>query len=400
MVKKIKKILIAIVLSIFLLNQCNTISKEKKSIKKKQVNIFKNTLRMSTYFNKVDYKLFNIPDSILIGNISAYFKLGNYQIIVDKRYSRSVDLFDKNGNFLKRLKRIGNGPGEYRKIVSCSIDKKNNHIILFDRQKINFYSIPNFKYIKSISVKGSGAFADMIFFNNYIYLYSISKFSDKLGLLGRINIKDNKREILIKKVPEILNRTSWIGKKQFAIYNDNLYFIPSFCSKIYKIDSLGKLSVKFKLYNKSIIISDYSEFLEDNISDKFKIIDRLSDYYTLIYTFCINNSSLLCLSIPYKNNQFFAYSTLKSDSINFYNNRINDVNGNSTEKYLFGKFVFNNINKYIESIQPEDLFDILIKTKNDKKIEKALYKKEIKNIPLILKDKLGTKNMPILEIFY
>ncbi len=390
-----------IIFSFFFIASCN----QKKEIvekvflnkNEKKLIIKEQTIKLSNFFKKIEYIIFNIPDTLVIGEISSYFKYKNYQIIIDKRYSKAIYLFDEHNTFIKKIKKLGKGPKEYKKIVSTSIDESGNKIFIFDRRMIKIYSLPDFRYLKSIDVRGKGAFADMIYFKNNIYLYSISKFSNKLGMLSRINVNSEESVTLIKEVPEILNKTSWIGKKQFAVYNDTLYFIPSFSKNFYSIDSSGNISIKFRLNNDEII-PDYSIFLKENIN-KIDLINKISDYFSIIYTFCIAKSNLFCLSIPYKKKQYFSYSKIKSNSIIFYSKRINDVGNNSSTYFLLGNFVSNNINKYIESIQPDDLDKIIEKTKKDKKIMKNLKQKRFKNIPNLLKKKLGQKTIPIILIY-
>lgn len=398
----LKKIYILLILLSIIVN-----CKQEKQIKQEKNLHYKNDkkliikndkLYLSKFFKKIEYKIFNIPDTIVVGEISSYFIFKNYQIIIDNRYSKSIYLFDEKNNFIKKINKIGNGPKEYKKIVSSSIDEKDKRIFVFDRRMIKIYSLPDFKYLKSIDVRGKGAFADMIYFKNNVYLYSISKFSNKFGMLSRINLDNEKSFTLIKKIPEILNKTSWIGKKQFAVFKDTLYFIPSFSKNFYVIDSLGNISIKFRLMNNDII-PDYSMFLKEN-TNKIELINKINDYYSIIYTFCIAKHNLFCLSMPYKKKQYFSFSNFKSDSLIFYSKRINDIGNNISTYFLLGDFVYNNINRYVESIQPDELNKITNKIKKDKRIKKMLSKGKLKNIPDSLLQKLGHKKIPIILIYY
>ncbi len=391
-----------IIFSFFFIASCN----QKKEIvekvflnkNEKKLIIKEQTIKLSNFFKKIEYIIFNIPDTLVIGEISSYFKYKNYQIIIDKRYSKAIYLFDEHNTFIKKIKKLGKGPKEYKKIVSTSIDESGNKIFIFDRRMIKIYSLPDFKYLKSIDVRGKGAFADMIYFKNNVYLYSISKFSNKFGMLSRINLDNEKSFTLIKKIPEILNKTSWIGKKQFAVFKDTLYFIPSFSKNFYVIDSLGNISIKFRLMNNDII-PDYSMFLKEN-TNKIELINKINDYYSIIYTFCIAKHNLFCLSMPYKKKQYFSFSNFKSDSLIFYSKRINDIGNNISTYFLLGDFVYNNINRYVESIQPDELNKITNKIKKDKRIKKMLSKGKLKNIPDSLLQKLGHKKIPIILIYY
>jgi len=392
-----------IILLIILISSCKrtkTIKNEQKYFvnNEKKIIIKDETLNMSKFFKSVEYKIFNIPDSIVIGEITSYFKLGNYQILIDHRYSKAIYLFDEQNNFLKKIKKLGEGPEEYKKIVSSSIDEKGKRILIFDRRMIKIYSFPDFKYLKSIDVRGKGAFADMIYFANNIYLYSISRFSNKLGMLSRININSEESVTLIREVPEILDKTSWIGKKQFSIFNDTLYFVPSFSKNFYIIDSLGNISIKFKIINEDII-PDYSRFLKEKIN-KVKLIYKISDYYSIIYTLFLAKPDLLCLSIPYKKKQYFSYSNINSNSLIFYSKRINDIGNNISTYFLLGNFVYNNINRYVESVQPDELNKIIYKIKKDERIKQMLSERKLTNIPDSLLQKLGHKKIPIILIYY
>lgn len=77
----------------------------------------------------------------LIGKIDQVLLCDSFIIVIDKHIAQSIFVFDYDGNFINRISRLGNGPGEYliinhvaindRKEV-CILDNAKERITIFD----------------------------------------------------------------------------------------------------------------------------------------------------------------------------------------------------------------------------------------------------------------------------
>jgi hypothetical protein len=110
-------------------------------------------------------------------------------------------MFDKNGKFIRKIGRLGAGPGEYLSIYDFCIDKERKEVYILDsgKGKIHKYDFETGKYISSIESIPSGSNAAsayyILYHNNNIYtklLYS-ETMSDNDNLLMKTNISTNER---------------------------------------------------------------------------------------------------------------------------------------------------------------------------------------------------------------
>ncbi|MFV0418724.1 MAG: 6-bladed beta-propeller [Dysgonomonas sp.] len=110
-------------------------------------------LGLSSIFKSIRPIILETKDNCLIGNIDGMQVFNDLIYILDIRIGRGVFVFDMEGNFVRRIGRIGGGPGEYSSVSDFTFDRENGMIFLIDDEslKINKYKL-NGEYVSSISI--------------------------------------------------------------------------------------------------------------------------------------------------------------------------------------------------------------------------------------------------------
>ncbi len=128
------------------------VSQESKLVRK-TVMAAKNTIKESDFGKKYDFYdvikdieflPLEMTDESIVGSVSKITLYKNFILVLD-RQTRSIFIFDDKGKYIKKIARVGSGPGEYndindfcvhpqtgmitiatssRKIITCSFDLK------------------------------------------------------------------------------------------------------------------------------------------------------------------------------------------------------------------------------------------------------------------------------------
>jgi hypothetical protein len=112
-------------------------------------------ITVSSIFDSITYiPIGNKKDEPLLKEITKLeiFKFHIY--ILDKQLN-NLYIYDINGNFIKKIGNIGQGPGEFIKISDFAINAISNEVIILDRtgRKILIYNLNgDFKYTNKINI--------------------------------------------------------------------------------------------------------------------------------------------------------------------------------------------------------------------------------------------------------
>ncbi len=91
----------------------------------------KQALRFSSVFDSIKYIKLKTNKQSLIAKIDKIEILDSCIYILDRRISKSVFIFDLDGNFIKKIKRVGKGPGEYLLLQNFFFEHSKNLLTLF-----------------------------------------------------------------------------------------------------------------------------------------------------------------------------------------------------------------------------------------------------------------------------
>ena len=108
----------------------------------------------STLYKGIKTIILETDESCLIGAISKMRVFDSYIFILDVR-SRCVYMFDKEGRFVRKIGRNGQGPGEYVSPNDFTIDIENKTVYILDAQlqRINKYDVLTGKFIYAINLE-------------------------------------------------------------------------------------------------------------------------------------------------------------------------------------------------------------------------------------------------------
>lgn len=241
-----------------------------------------NNLKLSELFKDVTPIILETTQESLIGHINKIVITSDHIIILDNMISNAIFIFDKNGLFLRKLGRLGTGPGEYTSISDFCCDMLHNVYVLdFQSQKINQYELKTGEFKKTIPLdreNGMSWFVEV--FDNELYTN-----------LGFFN-KEEAREILIhrnKKTGKIID--SWFDVDRYSLNID-------FISNNNKSPFLCKNDSSFKF--KSFFMDSIMAF-ENN---------RIIPFLTFTPKFKLDNVDVS--NIDFDNSDFFSSLSRKN----------------------------------------------------------------------------------------
>lgn len=296
----------------------------------------------------------------LIGEIDKLLHHNGKIYVLDKM-SKSIIIYNEYGEELKRLQKIGRGPGEYTQLNDFAIDKRTDQIIVFCSPRKILCFDQNFKLIKESGCNPSYQY--FVFQDNlYFFLRSYNQLYE-----GRIN------DFLIHAFDEDLNEIKQLSipfkDYQFGtkfdydspfFYNDNeVLYCDKYENKVY---GLTKDSTYLKYY-----FNSNERNMPDGLSLSMKEnFEKLKDYNFGLTNFYETNNAL---SFSYfVGSQLFATAFyLKNKNILVYPHLIenNDINLFSWGALIKGK----KDNYFTQIISAYDLCTLIDKYRDA--IEKA-----------------------------
>ena len=162
-------------------------------------------IHTSDLFKSAHTIILETKPECIVGNVDDILVFEREFYLLDKK-GKSLFVFDMNGKFIRRIGKLGRGPGEYLYIFDFTIDPLNREIYVLDNgEKIHKYTVEG-TYIKSIQIDPNAKlpyFTSIQFFDGKIYaapnqlrntedhlLYVIAPATGEI-LSGHLSMKDN-----------------------------------------------------------------------------------------------------------------------------------------------------------------------------------------------------------------
>lgn len=119
----------------------------------KQINISESSNKEKLEDYIYDFRVVKLKTDVKLINIDKVKYFNNNYYVLDKKTSNLL-VFDKEGDYIKKIGERGKGPGEYKKITDFEIDEKREEIlILSEPNKAMFKFALNGDFKKRISFK-------------------------------------------------------------------------------------------------------------------------------------------------------------------------------------------------------------------------------------------------------
>ncbi|GHT72104.1 hypothetical protein AGMMS50239_41450 [Bacteroidia bacterium] len=124
-----------IILSLFVIIACNKVKTLDNVFEGVQIVVNPDKaipqIQASSMFSNIEYVPLETSEEHLIGEIAQILFYKDRFYILDNEISKSVFCFQKDGKFLFKINRKGNGPGEYIDIKSISINHDQDQLLLY-----------------------------------------------------------------------------------------------------------------------------------------------------------------------------------------------------------------------------------------------------------------------------
>ena len=105
---------------------------------------------LSGIASSLEYLELKTPEDVVITGISKVVPFSEGLIVCSRR---EVCHFSMDGQFVRRIGAVGQGPGEYMMASDIEIDNKNKEIIIKDFNSLLFYDFEG-KYLRSKQIRG------------------------------------------------------------------------------------------------------------------------------------------------------------------------------------------------------------------------------------------------------
>ena len=128
-----KKLILSLGMALLALCGCKETSSVKESEGRIVVDITQpeKNLKMSDLFSDIKYVKLETTSESLIQYINRVLDFDGNLLVVD-RDNQSLLLFDKDGQFIKKIAGQGKGPGEYSKMYDVAVDKEGRRLFVLD----------------------------------------------------------------------------------------------------------------------------------------------------------------------------------------------------------------------------------------------------------------------------
>ncbi|MDE6348451.1 MAG: 6-bladed beta-propeller, partial [Bacteroides sp.] len=132
-------------------------SHEKREIRKvhsiKLDDVQETILTHSDIIDIHEWILLDSLQECTIGDVAKIEEFNNEYYVLDKSIQKCVLVFDGHGKYLRRIGKIGQGPGEYTQICDFTVNRSTGCIaILSGQSKVYVYSLTGeFQTVKQVS---------------------------------------------------------------------------------------------------------------------------------------------------------------------------------------------------------------------------------------------------------
>jgi hypothetical protein len=340
-------------------------------------------MKYSEIFDSIRFVRLETTDNSLIGRVDKIIVTDDRFVILDASIAKMVFVFDKNGKFLNRIGKNGNGPGEYDEPDDIVYDKYNDELLILCANKKTIMRF-NFdgNFIDDIKTDWWASSIMVVAPNTYLlYLNNISQknsYSDRHNILV-INEKGNVlKELFPAKDAETL---SFPAKHAFSFYGDEIVFTPCYDNIIYKLNDNSCKEKYFLDFGKYKIPQS---FFKNTTFREFDKKIKNGDYAFSIGS--IETDSHVICQFVYKGkifDCFYSKNTKNTKITSVYLNDINALASGRSFNSVDGNFI-------IDFVEPQSFveFRSIVNNKNVKNFKELLLNKFMPPLSSIFNNKL------------
>ena len=323
----------------------------------------------SSVFKNVKTIILESKDDALIGSVREFQVFDGYIYIMDAVIAKSLFVFDMDGHFIRKIGRLGQGPGEYIQLFDFTIDTENGLIFVLDfGYFIHKYRLDG-TYIHSIDVRSQipRSNIDFIqFYHNRIYA-SVRTWEATPDDFMLMEMDPKNGKILSQSLPLKYNKgwskASFTGHGFFISPLNN----PPRYTQLFMdyIVSLGETITPYiKLKSKNLTtIDDFKNSFDEKLSPTggFQVLQGTSKIWD-VNSFVENDDLILfrCnFGLLSNRNSFSVVFYKETGSVKTANKMSNDLVSRQIDdenqffiSYMDGRFIFSDKKGAYEIVQP------------------------------------------------
>ncbi|MBN8720943.1 MAG: 6-bladed beta-propeller [Sediminibacterium magnilacihabitans] len=269
-----------------------------------EIELKKNEKSNEIFFNN---KIENIrllelktnPKDFFAASIDKVVCYKNNFYILDKHFS-NLAVFDKDGNFIRKIGEIGLNSNQYRKIVDFSIDSIDNKLIVYSNENraLYYYSLDDGSFINKAYINLYGSDIQLVQKDSF-FLYKNFSTNDNGRGKGNLYLINDKGKIIKKFFP--------FDSKISNIYWTNTGFLTQSYHK-----TIFSPPFNDTVYNYSFATMNWEPYLLIRItSDSIKANKDL--HYKLFASKILIDSAASYLGPDYCQNNEYALFTYQSE---------------------------------------------------------------------------------------
>lgn len=252
--------------------------------------VAKKNLNTSSLFKNIKTIILENHNDALIGNVDKMYVYGDSIIILDKRIAKGIFIFNKRGEFLKRVGDVGKGPGEYHTPQDFTLNELTKELYVLDSHmdKINTYNLNTGDFIASTKLHDRGKIRTFHIqcVNGKMYGDAyFAKPSNNNYLLREINLENGKENG--KWLNKVEYNKGWdeiffVGESPFIYNNPNTAkYIQLFMDEVITIGSDGIVPF-LKLESKNLIeTSDLKELSDNDAHLRYSKLNESEKIYNI-----------------------------------------------------------------------------------------------------------------------
>lgn len=334
------------------------------------------TAQFEIEFNRT--QIFEESDELMFGRISGVAIDESERVYISEfaQGHVAIHVFDYDGSYLISIGGYGDGPGEFRSVISPQINDGYLYVLDGRQLKINIYSLETFSIEKSIQLDPqnwshiedlSGVFpSDFTVLDSDRILITFLKSEGRKDLLFRYKM-DSSGEIVSDKIVEQVSAEHFVRPD-----NDGIFFSPFTSSGLLAItenENLYTIWTEEILFKKHTIDGEYQSSFYHPFTNKELSRNEVLNYYdSEIYKASVMNTG-------FPEEWPAIHSVVVDDSNNFWISTITDSESNyqwwvlNNEGEILTKFTWPK-SKSIQAVTDESLF--ASETDSDKGIQKVV----------------------------
>lgn len=271
-----------LIIFLILCISCESQNEELPDIEKLGFHEGSKSVDFSKLSDNLEIIPLNIPDTVALGRIHSIRYYGDYLLLHDKDYAQALYIFNKDGDYINRLRRIGSGPGEYATFESYIINE--DILTIYDRRLLQGvkYQLPHLNYLETIETNGYFR-GDLLNWHTLDYAIGLSDDYVEEGLYeGIVFLGENYHSIHnIEKPPGVIEASE---RGNLSNIGNDIFYAEPFSEVIYMMDSMEFVP----LYR--------IDFGKNGLPRKAELLEEAEDFYKILssrdYAFAVHNFNM------------------------------------------------------------------------------------------------------------